>query len=127
MTPPPQEPQLERAQCVVEAARGLKAEHSVALNVRALVSYADTLVVTTGRSDRHARSITDAVMATLSRQGEKPLGIEGYDEGRWILTDFGDLVLHVFLSEVRDHYDLERLWSDAPRMEIGEDHENALP
>lgn len=127
MTPSQQEPQLERAQCVVEAARSLKAEDSVALNVRALVSYTDTLVVTTGRSDRHARSISDAVMAAFSRQGEKPLGIEGYDEGRWILVDFGDLILHVFLSEVRGHYDLERLWSDAPKMEIGEDHANALP
>jgi len=118
---------MERAQSVVEAARSLKAEDPVVLDVRALGSYADTLVVTTGRSDRHARSITDAVMAELAHQGEKPLGIEGYDEGRWILVDFGDLILHVFLSEVRDHYDLERLWSDAPRMEIGKDHANALP
>ena len=127
MTRVQREPQLERAQFVVEAARSLQAEQPVALNVRALVSYADTLVLATGRSDRHARSITDAVLAALSRQGEKPLGIEGYDEGRWILVDFGDLILHVFLSEVRDHYDLERLWSDAPRREIGEDRASALP
>ena len=127
MTASQHESQMERAQSVVEAARSLKAEDPVILDVRALVSYADTLVVTTGRSDRHARSITDAVMTELSHQGEKPLGIEGYDEGRWILVDFGDLILHVFLSEVRDHYDLERLWSDAPRMEIGKDHANALP
>lgn len=127
MTPSQQEPRTERAQSVVEAAQSLKAENPVVLDVRALVSYADTLVVTTGRSDRHARSITDAVLAELSREGEKPLGIEGYDEGRWILVDFGDLILHVFLPEVRDHYDLERLWSDAPRMEVGEDHANALP
>ena len=127
MTHVQREPQLERAQFVVEAARSLQAEQPVALNVRALVSYADTLVLATGRSDRHARSITAAVLAALSSQGEKPLGIEGYDEGRWILVDFGDLILHVFLSEVRDHYDLERLWSDAPRMEIGEDRASALP
>ena len=127
MTPTQRDPQLERALLVVEAARSLKAEQPVALDVGALVSYADTLVLATGRSDRHARSITDAVLAALSRQGEKPLGIEGYDEGRWILVDFGDLILHVFLSEVRDHYDLERLWSDAPRMEIGEDRASALP
>ena len=99
----------------------------MALDVGALVSYADTLVLATGRSDRHARSITDAVLAALSQLGEKPLGIEGYNKGRWILVDFGDLILHVFLSEVRDYYDLERLWSDAPTMEIGEDRASVLP
>ena len=127
MTPTQRDPQLERALLVVEAARSLKAEQPVALDVGALVSYADTLVLATGRSDRHARSITDAVLAALSQLGEKPLGIEGYNKGRWILVDFGDLILHVFLSEVRDYYDLERLWSDAPTMEIGEDRASALP
>ena len=109
---------MERVHRVVNAAMDLKALQPVALDVRALTSYADTLVLVSGHSDRHVRSIADAVRANLSQQGERPLGIEGYEEGRWILVDLGDLILHVFQNRVREHYDLERLWSDAPRLEI---------
>lgn len=112
---------------MVNSALDLKALEPVVLDVRALTSYADTLVLATGRSDRHVRSIADAVIATLSQQGERPLGIEGYDEGRWILVDLGDLILHVFQAAVRENYDLERLWSDAPRLDVETDQESALP
>jgi len=126
MSPAKSESQLERAHCVVHAALELKALQPAALDVRALTSYADTLILVTGRSDRHARSISDSVLSALSQQGERPLGVEGYEEGRWILVDFGDLILHVFQAQVREHYDLERLWSDAPRLEVELDQESAL-
>ena len=106
--------QRERAALIAEAALDKKAECLVALDVRDVTSYADTFILATGNSDRHARSIADAVRAAVAARGEKPLGVEGYDEGRWVLIDLGDVIVHVFQSDVREEYDLERLWSDAP-------------
>ena len=103
---------------IAEAARERLAEDVVALDVRQAVSFADTFVVASGRSDRHVRSIGDAIAEALAESGEKPLGVEGYEEGRWLLMDFGDVIVHVFQPEVRRHYDLERLWSDATPMDV---------
>lgn len=111
--------QRERAVFVAEAALDKKAERLVALDVREVTSYADTFILATGTSDRHARSIADAVREAVAARGEKPLGIEGYEEGRWVLIDLGDVIVHVFQSAVREEYDLERLWSDAPPIPIG--------
>ena len=107
---------VERIACVTDAALELKAEKVVALDVRTLTSYADTFVIATGNSDRHTRSIADSIVEALRLSGRKPLGVEGYDEGRWVLIDAGDVIVHVFQSEVREDYDLERLWSDAPNV-----------
>lgn len=111
--------QLERATFVAEAALEKKALRLVALDVREVTSYADTLIIATGTSDRHARSVADAITEAVAARGERPLGVEGYDEGRWVLIDLGDVVVHVFQPELRELYDLERLWSDAPILEIG--------
>jgi ribosome-associated protein len=110
--------QRERAQRVVEAALDRKALDVVALDVRELTSYADTFVLATGTSDRHTRAIADAVREAWLAGGDRPLGIEGYDEGRWVLIDLGDVIVHVFLAEVREAYSLERLWSDARSIEL---------
>ena len=107
---------IDRIALVTDAALDRKAERVVALDVRTLTSYADTFVIATGTSDRHARSIADAIAEALRSAGTKPLGVEGYDEGRWVLIDAGDVIVHVFQSDVRDDYDLERLWSDAPNV-----------
>ena len=115
-SPKPQ--QLERANWVVEAALDRKAVGVVALDVSALTSYADTFVLATGSSDRHTRAVADAIREAAAAHGEKPLGVEGYDEGRWVLIDLGDVIVHVFLAEVRETYDLERLWSDARSLEL---------
>ena len=104
---------MERANWVAEAALDRKALDVVALDVGALTSYADAFLLATGTSDRHTRAITDAIREAGVRRGEKPLGVEGYDEGRWVLIDLGDVIVHVFQAEVRKAYDLERLWSDA--------------
>ncbi len=111
---------LARAGLVVEAALDRKAEDVVALDAREVASFADSFVLATGTSDRHVRAIADSIVEAVARRGEKPLGTEGYDEGRWILIDLGDVIVHVFQREVREHYDLERLWSDAPELELGE-------
>jgi ribosome-associated protein len=75
----------EKAQVVAEASLERAAEEVVALDVRKAVSFADVFVICTGRSDRQVRSIADAIEEAVSRRGERPLGIEGYDEGRWVL------------------------------------------
>ena len=114
------EERIARATRVARAAFEMKAERLVALDVRALTSYADTFVLMTGGSDRHVRAIADSIIDAVKARGEKPLGVEGHDEGRWVLIDLGDVIAHVFQSDVRDEYDLERLWSDAPPLEIAD-------
>ena len=112
--------QLERAAWIAEAAQSKKAERLVALDVSALTSIADVFVIATGTSDRHAKAIADAVLEAASRRGQRVLGVEGYDDGRWVLIDLDDVIVHVFLAEVREADDLERLWSDAPPLAVGE-------
>jgi ribosome-associated protein len=102
----------------VEGATELKAEDIVALDVRALTSFADTFLIITATSDRRARAITDSIVKAAAGVDRKPAGVEGYDEGRWVLIDLDELIVHVFQEEVRAEYDLERLWSDAPSIDI---------
>ena len=109
---------LARANQVAEAALDKKAQDLVALDVSELTSYADTLLIATGTSDRHARSIADGIREAATARGEKLLGVEGYEEARWVLIDLGDVIVHVFQREVRDAYDLERLWSDAQSLAL---------
>lgn len=90
-----------------------------------MLDVAETLVITsyfviaTGSSDRQVRSIADEVEDVLrERGGVKPIGREGEREGKWVLLDFADVVVHVFQPEERDFYRLEKLWSDVPRLEL---------
>jgi ribosome-associated protein len=115
----PQDP-AEKCHRIALAALDKKAEDVVALDVRGLVSFADGFVIATGNSDRHVRSIVTGIEEALRASGEKPIGIEGQEDGRWVLMDYGDVVVHVFQRDVRAHYDLERLWADAPRSEFAE-------
>jgi ribosome-associated protein len=110
---------MEKAQLVVDAALERKAEDLVALDVRGVSSFADVFVIATGRSDRQVKAIAESIDQAMSARGEQPLGVEGYQEGRWVLIDLDDVIVHVFQPEVRSHYDVERLWSDAPRLAIG--------
>jgi ribosome-associated protein len=109
----------EKAQIVAKASLEKAAEEVIALDVRNVVSFADIFVICTGRSDRQVRSITDAIEEAVRERGERPLGIEGYDEARWVLMDLADVIVHVFQHELRRRYDLERLWSDAPKLDLG--------
>ena len=108
----------EKAQVVAEASLERAAEEVVALDLRKAASFADIFVICTGRSDRQVRSIADAIEEAVIKHGERPLGIEGYDEGLWVLMDLADVIVHVFQQEVRRRYDLERLWSDAPKLDL---------
>ena len=77
-------------------------------------------MIATAGSDRQARAVADAVVESAKSGGGAVLGVEGYDDGRWILIDGGDLVAHVFVRDAREHYDLDRLWADAPRIPLAE-------
>jgi len=109
---------LAKVALIVEAAQERKADDLVGLDIRKISSFADTFIIATGTSDRHVRSVADSIEAALKARGEPPLGIEGYDEGRWVLVDCDDAIVHIFQQEIRDHYDLERLWGDAPTLEL---------
>jgi ribosome-associated protein len=109
---------IEKARLIVEAALERKADNPVALDVREVSSLADTFVMLSGGSDRQVRAIADFIDRTLKNRGDKPIGIEGLEEGRWVLMDCNDVIVHVFAPGVREHYDLERLWSDAPALEL---------
>ncbi len=109
---------LAKVTLIVEAAQERKVHDVVGLDVREISSFADTFIIATGTSDRHVRAVADSIEAALKAKGEPPLGVEGYDEGRWVLIDCDDTIVHIFQQEIRDHYDLERLWGDAPALKL---------
>jgi ribosome-associated protein len=89
----------------------------VLLDVRELCSYTNYLLLVSGRSDRQVDAIADAVQERLKGQAAR-VGHEGIGSGHWVLLDYADIVVHVFHHPVREHYDLEGLWSDAPLVAI---------
>ena len=119
--PAPDLPDPSRPRAVAIARAGLdkKAEDVLVLDLRGLTSYADYFVLMTADSDRQAVAIADHVEETLRAQGAAKVGVEGYESGRWILVDYGDVVAHVLSREARGFYDLEGLWADAPRVQVG--------
>jgi ribosome-associated protein len=118
--PPPTDADSARPRAVAIARAGLdkKAEDVLVLDVRGLTSYADYFVLMTADSDRQAGAIADQVDHKLKEGGAQKVGVEGYETGRWILIDYGDVVAHVFSREARGFYDLEGLWADAPRFTV---------
>lgn len=120
-TPPQTEPLTpERIlAAAVELADDRQALDIVALDLRGLVGYADYLLICTGRSDRQVKAIHDAIHLGLKqREGLLPRRVEGVAEGRWALLDYLDIVVHVFTPETREHYRLEQLWGEAPRVAL---------
>jgi len=108
----------EKALRVAAAAAEKKGIDVRVLDLREMNAFTDFFVIASGSSDRHARSLADAAIEAVSRAGERPLGVEGQETGRWILVDLGEVVLHVFQPEVRTYYALERLWGDAETLEL---------
>jgi ribosome-associated protein len=105
---------------ILEKALDRGAFDPVLLDVREVASFADVFVLLSGRSDRQARAIADAVVEAMRDAADAPLGVEGLAEGRWILIDCNDVIVHVFAPDIRDLYALERLWSDAPVVDLAE-------
>ena len=97
------------------AADDLKARDMVALDLRGLNDATDWFVIASGTSDAHVRGIAQSVQDRLTDAGFKAHHVEGLTQGRWVLLDFVDIVVHLFHPEARAFYQLERLWNDAPR------------
>lgn len=94
-----------------------KAQSVRSLDVRHLTTVTDTMIIATGRSNRHVRALAEAVVERCKREGEPPLGREGEAAGEWVLLDLADVVVHVMLPQVREFYDLEKLWDIPARDE----------
>jgi ribosome-associated protein len=105
---------IELAQLAAEAADAKQAENLVALDVSGPLPLADVFLLASGRNERNVVAIAEEIQDRLGESGSKVLRREGMSEGRWILLDFGDLVVHVFHEEDRMYYSLERLWKDCP-------------
>lgn len=103
---------------VAEAALERNARLPTILDLRGLSDVTDFFVIATGDSDTHARAISENILDRTREDGFRPVGVEGLNAGRWVLMDYVGLIVHVFLGEVREFYQLERLWGDAPIFEL---------
>ena len=112
---------LWKAQTATKTALDMKALSPVALELIGLVAYTDYFVICSGTSSTHVGAIVDTIEKTLRGHRVKPKAIEGRRSAHWVLLDYGDLVVHVFDREARMYYELEKLWLDAPRVEVNED------
>lgn len=112
-------------QWIQNALEDAKTQNIAVLDVRKISDFTDYMVIATGTSNRHVQSSADKVVETLRGHGVRPVGIEGKQLGDWVLIDFGDVVVHVMREETRDFYNIEKLWSDAKRVEPGKRKETA--
>lgn len=105
---------------IQDALEDAKARDIAVLDVRKISDFTDYMVIATGTSNRHVQSTADKVVDALRAHGVRTVGVEGGKTGDWVLIDFGDVVAHVMREEIRDFYNLEKLWSDAKRVEASD-------
>jgi ribosome-associated protein len=106
---------FEKAQTCAQFVDEKKAKDIVVLELIGLTDIADYFVVATGTSERHVRTIAEAVEVGMKEVGVKPFSLEGHDEGRWIIIDYQNVIVHVFIEPLRELYDIESLWIEAKR------------
>jgi ribosome-associated protein len=107
---PRKRPQRNLRSVVVEALEDMKAVNVKVLDVRGLTDITDTMVIASGTSDRHVRSVADRVIEKAREAGARPFGVEGERDGEWVLVDLPDVLVHIMLPRVREFYGLEKLW-----------------
>jgi ribosome-associated protein len=100
------------------AAEDKKATDIRVLDLTEVTTFADTFLICTASNSRQAQAITDGIQQALKKQGEPAVSIEGYEQGEWILSDYADLIVHVFSEKAREFYDLDRLWRQAKPIEV---------
>lgn len=121
--------QAEPALILFRSALAHNALEPVVLQVEGFCSYADYLVIVSAHAERHVQAIAKGIENDLKRQPGAPRlrGVEGLAEARWVLLDYGDVVVHIFRHSVREFYDLEGLWSEVPRLPLAVPAENRIP
>jgi len=120
---PPSPPWL----IAVRAAESKKANDIRVLDLREITSFADYFILCTGGNPRQIQAICEEIGLQLSRTGEYPQSVEGFDNAEWVLADYGDFLVHVFSEKARGYYDLERLWRHAREIRIPEPGGKDLP
>ena len=108
---------LQRACLAAQTAADNKGQEITILDMRKVTPIFDFFVIATGTSRRQIHTIVEEIDATLRRVGDARMGVEGYESSKWVVQDYGDVVIHVFDPDTRDYYKLEELWSDAPKMD----------
>ena len=103
----------ELAHRIVDVASDKKASDIVLLRTAEITTMADYFVIASGRSERQVQALSNAIVDELRDEGIKPLGVEGLSSARWVLLDYGGVIVHLFAPEEREYYGLERLWSSA--------------
>lgn len=117
-----QDDDLSKLMVAAQAASERKAIDIVALDIRAIASFAEFFLVCSGTSTRQVQAIADEVMERMrSERDVRPLHTEGYESGTWVLLDYGDVIVHIFTDDSRQFYQLERLWRDAERVPLPEE------
>jgi len=111
---------LEKARLCLEIIQERKAIDPILMEVGRLTSFTDYFLVASGASSRQVQAISQHMARRMREEGFKPIGIEGEQEGHWVLMDYGDVVVHIFYQPVREFYDLEGLWTEAPRVKPDE-------
>lgn len=108
----------KQAFLALEAAFSKNARQPVLLDVSTLSSYTDYILIVSAQSTKQVEAISQAIRTELKDHDSSPYGFEGERGAQWILLDYGDLVIHVFFHPLREYYDIEGLWSEAPRVEL---------
>lgn len=108
----------EKARICGRLADEKKAKNVVIMELTELTSMTDYFLIATGTSERHVRTIADHMATSMKHLGVRPYSMEGYNDGRWVIIDYHDTIVHVFVEPLRDLYDLESLWIEAKRLRI---------
>ena len=108
----------KKAAEIARLALDKKASDVVILELKGLAGFTDYFVICSGDSSVHVKTIVEHLQEALLKKKIRPLGIEGEKAGRWVLMDFGDVIVHIFDDETRRYYELEKLWLDAPRLPV---------
>ena len=116
----------DRMRLALHAAGEKKAIALTVLDLRGVATFTDFFIIATGANKRQMQAITDEVVDQLKKQGTPAARVEGYQTAEWILVDYGDFIVHVFDEKARRFYDLEYLWREAKRLDIGAEHTGSL-
>jgi len=112
---------LDKALLCLKIIKERKAVDPVLFEVGKMTDLSDYFIIAGGNSSRQVQAISQHVTRRMREEGFKPFGVEGEQEGHWVLMDYGDVVIHLFYQPVREFYDLEGLWIEAPRVEVYEE------